>query len=269
MWFLGRSGLFAVLVALGSLVGPGLLFAQEEGDGEGKPSSSAPADLLLALRSVDQQSVEEDGLRVEVSVIPDEYVYGMVAAFQECQARGFNELEEEKELTKVHERTKKNRNKPVFSVSIEVLGGKKHFWLQKKLASHVEIQIGKKKKLTVDEKSSPSYDSWKIYELNRKRDLTMRLAYFRKLAFEVKIAGTGDDISKETIELTLVELLRYTEVEKRSEYERIGINTGVRQLALASASDMNFPAIKMSFYPAKWKLPPLPPRLSALLARLP
>lgn len=261
-------GLLAVATFLLWSAPQGVL-AQDEDEPPAKEAKPEPVDLVAALRSVDQQSFEGDGLVVEVAVVPDQYLLSMIAAYQECRARGLNELEEEKELTKVHEREKKNRFKPMFTVSLEVQGGKKHFWLSKKLPSHVELEIGKKKKVAISEKSGQlTYDAWKIYELNRKRDLTMKLAYFRRLEFEVTVTGTGEDISKETIQLSFVDLLRYTEVEKRSEYERIGINPGVRQLALASATDMNYPDVKMTFYPAMWKLPPLPERLSALLARL-
>lgn len=263
-WFSLILGMFAFGLAACEFAA-----SQETGTSEKKSPEAVAEGFVQQLEDFTTEEFSDDGLSVEIKVIPDLYLYRVAQAYHEGLRRGLNEVELEKEVTKIHGKEKKHRFKPLFRVAVAVDGRKKHFWLQKKLKSHIKITAGKKKSLGLTNvQGVPRHVSWKIYELNRKRDYSKKLAYFRKFSFDVSTKGSEKSLGKDLIEFEIVDLLRYNEVEKRSPYERIGINTSVNQLALALWSELEFPTVKLTFYPGKWKLPKTPEQLATILAKL-
>ena len=95
-----------------------------------------------------------------------------------------------------------------------------------------------------------------------------QLAYLTKdLTFRVRTSGKRDPKDKTPIVLQLRGFRCYEEVEKRNEFERIGINVNVKQIALATWKDTSLPDLAVTFYPGKWKLPKPPKELEKLLQK--
>ena len=142
-------------------------------------------------------------------------------------------------------------------------------FLKKKLKSHVTLTMGKKSNVHIsDVQPQPIFSSWKIYELDTHKDSSLKLAYLANFTFRVKSKIRRKAGDKSPIVLTFKDLHCYQEVEKRSVYERIGINVSVKQLALARWRETKVPDFSVTFYPGKWDLPEPPLELEKILAAI-
>ncbi|MFQ5653902.1 MAG: hypothetical protein ACE5GW_04125 [Planctomycetota bacterium] len=247
-----------------------------------RPSRAARAALPVALPGDDldayskalasflRKEEEVDGLTVTVEVIPDSYLHQMATSYEELKRSGNDELQIEAKLRSLHASNKKNAGKPIFVVTLSGDGYRMHYWLQKKPKAHVELKIGKKvSHKAVERAPRASFANWKIYELNNHKRFTKKLAYLKQCKFEVTPTTAPKKAKKKMpMVLTVKNILRYQEVDKRNPYERIGINVGVKQLALAEFRELFLQPISFTFYPAKWKIPAPPEKLRRILSRL-
>lgn len=246
-------------------------WTQEPATDGAKPVAPDPKieDVVAKLESFQTETIEQDGLTIIVHVVPDQWLLRMALAYQEGKRSGQDAASIEKDLRALDKIERKNRGRPVLRVSLDAMHGKKHFWLQKGIKSHVEVEYDSKQRVEIENlKGTTEFVDWKIYELNRQRDFSRKIAYFRQLSFDVTLRGKPKDDLKAPLKFTLLDILRYTEVEKRNAYERIGINTSVKQLALALWSELTYPPVTVTFYPTQWKLPELPAELRGILAAI-
>lgn len=239
----------------------------EDDDAEREPLSAEA--YVKALEKFTRETGDAESVSLVIDVVPDVYLLAMAKEYLKLDKSGYDEVEVEKRLTKSHQKLKKDRGKVRLAIDVETGGSKSHYFLQGKLDSHIKVVMGKKKGVKFEgPKPKPVFGKWRINELDTKRKLTKKLARIGDFSCEATTSTGRKPDAKDPIVVTLTKLRRYIEAEKRSEYERIGINVNAKQIALSRWQETEHPDVTVTILPGKWKMPQPPEKLAAVLAKL-
>ena len=253
--------LISLVIAVGL---GGFLLALEEpriqdGEKSDKPTVTA---YIWGLEAFGKQQRETSAMNIEISVIPDLFRYEMAKAISQGQKNGWSDGKLESFLRREEKRARKLSDRMRFLVKLKRPGSKDHLFLSKKLKSHVKVSGGGKLRSTSVGVPKPRFERWQIIQgASIKR---FNLSYFKELSFEIEVSRKK---SGGAIDLSLVDLMHYFEIQQKSRYVAKGINVGARQVSLGSIQDMFLSPVKFQFTPATWKLPEEPEELKRWVSK--
>lgn len=238
---------------------------QTTGDAS-KDRAAASAKYVKALQDFKEEQLTEDGIGISIKLIPDECMFEVAKRYEDCVRRGLAPGEIEKSLKATLSEHKENQGRPVFRLKLEVASAKDHFFLEKELKSHVGVTRKTDMSVKITEAKGLNSSKWWFKETSSAKDFRMNLGYFRTLEFELRPVGKTDRAQTDPFTVKFKGFLRYHEPDRKSSYDRMGINVASRQVTLADMSELKYPEIAKAFYPAEWKLPEMPQELKEILA---
>jgi len=158
---------------------------------EPKPPKSPIVKYIEALLKMQVKSVAKSGVKMQVNVVPDAYLYFMARKYQEYEGLGLDATLLSKKLGSAHTKYKRYRNRLFFRINISGEGGK-HVVFDKGLTGHLVV-TQKSEKNPFSKRSyhqvnvSPKVETerWKLFG-KRISDYTQKnLFVFRNLKAEV------------------------------------------------------------------------------------
>lgn len=242
----------------------GFIFLATFGSGLGAQELVLPkpgyAATLAKFKTV---TIEADSLDVKVAIIPDLYLYDLAVGLEELSKSGYSGAKLQSAIKKLHKKAKKNKGQSGLRVRLENMRSDCQFFLQKKIEKHIKTSKGARVSGVRDLKPTPRFLAWTLFAgaSTRKR----KLADFSTFEFTIEVKRKKP---REAFSVEIADLIRFKEPVKKSEYDRRGINKGARQVMVAHFENLNYPKIEAKFYPAKWKLPPVPKDFQALIDAL-
>ncbi|MFN0059540.1 MAG: hypothetical protein ACKVX7_13880 [Planctomycetota bacterium] len=260
-----RIGAVSVFLLLGCLAALPFANAQSTGDTT-KDRAAAAAKYVKELQEFKTEQLTEDGIGIDIKLIPDECMFEVAKRYEDCVRRGQAPGEIEKAIKATLTQHKENQGRPVFRLKLEATSSKDHFFLEKELKSHIGITRKSDMSVKISESKGLTTAKWWFKETASAKDFRMNLGYFRVLEFELRPVGKIDRAQSEPFTVKFKSFLRYREPEKRGSYDRMGINVPSHQVTLADMSELKYPDIEKAFYPAEWKLPEQPQELREILA---
>ena len=152
------------------------------------PSIADYLDDLLAMQPL---SESRSGVRMDIEVVHDAYLYMMALKYEEYENYGFDEDLIVSKLKSDHLKYKRYQNRLFFR--IHIAGEGSHFVMfEKKLSSHLEVTQKSKKSLfskrsyhTLSEKPKVKPAPWQIFSKSKTRLTKKNLFGFDKLKAEV------------------------------------------------------------------------------------
>ena len=217
-------------------------------------------DDLLAMQPL---SESRGGVRMDIEVVHDAYLYIMAKKYEEYENYGFDEDLIVSKLKSDNTKYKRYRNRLFFRIHIAGEGSS-HVIFDKKLSSHLEVsQKSSKSKTNLDKRSyhvinsSPKvrFSKWAIYGKSVLSRSTKNLFGFGKLTADVT-SYSLKATNKEPIYFRLKDI----RVQRAGKDPKESINVEARQVSTRkgwNAIKAHGPTIVMT--PGNWE-PPLPPQ---------
>ncbi len=215
-------------------------------------------DDLLAMQPL---SKSRGGVRMDIEVVHDAYLYMMAKKYEEYENYGFDEDLIVSKLKSDHTKYKRYQNRLYFRIQIAGEGSS-HVIFDKKLQSHLEV-TQKSKKSIFNKRSyhvlaanpKVKFSRWQIYGKSLTRLSTKNLFGFDKMRAEVTSLSLKAD-NKEPIYFRLKDI----RVQKKGQDPKESINIVSKQIGTKKGWNglkAYGPTIVMT--PGNWKVP-LPPQ---------
>ena len=228
------------------------------------PSIADYLDDLLAMQPL---SESRSGVRMDIEVVHDAYLYMMALKYEEYENYGFDEDLIVSKMKSDHLKYKRYQNRLFFR--IHIAGEGSHYVMfEKKLSSHLEVTQKSKKSLfskrsyhTLSEKPKVKPAPWQIFSKSKTRLTKKNLFGFDKLKAEVTSLSLKAQ-NKEPIYFRLKDI----RVQKKGRDPHESINIVSKQVGTRKGWDgLRVPGPAIVMTPGNWEVP-LPPQgfLSAL-----
>ena len=155
-----------------------------------KPPKSPIEKYIEGLLKMQVKSATKSGVKMQVSVVPDAYLYFMARKYQEYEGLGLDAALLSKKLGSAHTKYKRFQNRLFFRINIS--GGGKHVVFDKGLSGHLVVNqkseknaFSKRSYHAVDISPKVETERWKLFG-KRIGDYTQKnLFVFKNLKAEV------------------------------------------------------------------------------------
>ena len=221
------------------------------------PSIADYIDDLLAMQPL---SESRSGIRMDIEVVHDAYLYMMARKYEEYENYGFDEDLLTSKLKSDHNKYKRYQNRLYFRIHLE--GQSSNYVLfENKYSRHLEVSQKSKRSafskktyhiLTMSPPVKP--EKWQFYTKSLTRLYPKRLFGFKKLSAEIT-SYSLKATNKEPIYFRLKEV----RIQSKSSDPKESINLDSKQISSKgswAALQVNGPTIVLT--PGNWD-PPLPP----------
>ena len=214
------------------------------------PSIADYLDDLLAMQPL---SESRSGVRMDIEVVHDAYLYMMALKYEEYENYGFDEDLIVSKLKSDHLKYKRYQNRLFFR--IHIAGEGSHFVMfEKKLSSHLEV-TQKSKKSLFSEKPKVKPAPWQIFSKSKTRLTKKNLFGFDKLKAEVTSLSLKAQ-NKEPIYFRLKDI----RVQKKGRDPHESINIVSKQVGTRKGwNGLRVPGPAIVMTPGNWEVP-LPPQ---------
>ena len=234
------------------------------------PAPSAIDDYIDDLLAMQPLSESRGGVRMDIEVVHDAYLYMMARKYEEYGNYGFDEDLIVSKLKSDHTKYKRYQNRLYFRIHIAGEGAN-HVIFDKKLSSHLEVTQKSKKSVfnkrsyhTLNESPKVKFSRWQIYSKSLTRLSTKNLFGFDKLRAEVTSLSLKAQ-TKEPIYFRLKDI----RVQKKSRDPKESINIVSKQIGTKKGWNglkAYGPTIVMT--PGNWQIPLPPPGFLNALKKL-